>query len=661
MKETRKAFTMIEMIIVILAISILAAIVILALNPAKQLAETRNAQRSVDVKTVANAVYQYAIDNNGDFPPVIDDSLRIIGNGTLGCDIVCGNPVAYLDTKESLWAQAAIMSPVHMPTARAATMVGEAERLAGPNIENASVYPVKVVPGDTMTITAEIESQNSMEKVTADIGNIETVELFLEEGTKQKGVWKAQWIVRDTDVKRYVTTIEATDNKGQKTTKEAHWSDPPTSGWVSPDGYIDPGNQWSDETRAYDDNTATYAQNTYGGTGWGQYMTLTFSSPITSNKLRVNADYLDAQIQEVDIDVFLDGVWTDVFQGGDEATWNAQWTELTYPQGEVTQVRFRYNYSAGGYWFWLFELQVYQANVTIVAPSCNTLNAVAIQEDAVILLGQVTDDGGEPAQVRFQYGTTPSFGTTTSWANNQETGDVYNKAITGLTNGQKYYFRAQIQNTVATVDCDTKEFETKPAPIGWVLPTGSDDPSGSWENDERASDNNTSTYARSYHPINAPVWSEYLYITHPATLTADRIRFYARAEAEISAADIDVFVDGQWIDVFNGAFADKQWVEASFTDGTVTQARIRFEAAFANRGFFWELYEFNFYKSSATTSIVCADLEPYLAPDYVVSIPYDPTDGTDENTRYAIAQTDFDRITVYACQAELNEDINITR
>jgi type IV pilus assembly protein PilA len=69
--RNKKGFTLLEILLVVAAIGILAGIVILAINPSKQLGDTRNAQRRADVSTILNAVYQYALDNNGNLPSAI--------------------------------------------------------------------------------------------------------------------------------------------------------------------------------------------------------------------------------------------------------------------------------------------------------------------------------------------------------------------------------------------------------------------------------------------------------------------------------------------------------------------------------------------------------------------------------------------------------------
>jgi type IV pilus assembly protein PilA len=78
MQINQKGFTLLEILLVVALLAILAGIVILAINPGKQLADTRNAQRRVDVNTILNAVYQYTLDNNGTLPSTITTSATAI-------------------------------------------------------------------------------------------------------------------------------------------------------------------------------------------------------------------------------------------------------------------------------------------------------------------------------------------------------------------------------------------------------------------------------------------------------------------------------------------------------------------------------------------------------------------------------------------------------
>ena len=74
-------FTLVELVVVVGVLIALAAIVITAVNPARQFAQARNAQRANDVSAILNAVYQHAADNNGTVTASITTTSADIGSG----------------------------------------------------------------------------------------------------------------------------------------------------------------------------------------------------------------------------------------------------------------------------------------------------------------------------------------------------------------------------------------------------------------------------------------------------------------------------------------------------------------------------------------------------------------------------------------------------
>jgi len=86
LRQQEKGFTLIEVLLVVAIIAILAGIVILAINPNKQLGDTRNSQRQSDINTILNATYQYGVDNQGNLPTGITTTpTDICATGASSC------------------------------------------------------------------------------------------------------------------------------------------------------------------------------------------------------------------------------------------------------------------------------------------------------------------------------------------------------------------------------------------------------------------------------------------------------------------------------------------------------------------------------------------------------------------------------------------------
>lgn len=62
-----KGFTLIEILISIGLLAALAAIVLVAVNPARQFAQMRNTQRASDINGILNAIGQRSVENKGQF------------------------------------------------------------------------------------------------------------------------------------------------------------------------------------------------------------------------------------------------------------------------------------------------------------------------------------------------------------------------------------------------------------------------------------------------------------------------------------------------------------------------------------------------------------------------------------------------------------------
>lgn len=79
--KNKKGFTLLEIILTITAIGMLSSIVLVALNPNRQLESARSVKRKADMDIIAKAVEQYVVNNRGKYPPSLQS---VVIGGTVG-------------------------------------------------------------------------------------------------------------------------------------------------------------------------------------------------------------------------------------------------------------------------------------------------------------------------------------------------------------------------------------------------------------------------------------------------------------------------------------------------------------------------------------------------------------------------------------------------
>jgi len=109
------------------------------------------------------------------------------------------------------------------------------EKEASTIFSSISIEPNKIKVGEVQTTRIEIESQEKIEKISAQIpfeGNYDEIALRLIDGDNFKGIWEGQWTAHNTLAKEYETTIIAITASGKTETGTATWWDDTETGWL---------------------------------------------------------------------------------------------------------------------------------------------------------------------------------------------------------------------------------------------------------------------------------------------------------------------------------------------------------------------------------------------------------------------------------------------
>lgn len=103
MMKNKKGFTLIELLIVIAIIAILAAAIVVGINPARHFRNARHATRWNQMNSIATAIYSYAVEHGGAFPVDPDAGEYCIGPEG-------GDPVV-IGTDPTVWCADAATTP----------------------------------------------------------------------------------------------------------------------------------------------------------------------------------------------------------------------------------------------------------------------------------------------------------------------------------------------------------------------------------------------------------------------------------------------------------------------------------------------------------------------------------------------------------------------
>ena len=132
--------------------------------------------------------------------------------------------------------------------------------------------------------------------------------------------------------------------------------------WVSPDGFSDPFNVWTDEACLFDDDVTTFAHMTVDEVEDPDetYLYLTFSEPVKCCRVRFWTEYYLTYQDMIQIDVLKDGVWVWAYYGT-PGFWqgSSDWTESRdFGETVLTMIRVRVTNTFEAALYRLYEVDV---------------------------------------------------------------------------------------------------------------------------------------------------------------------------------------------------------------------------------------------------------------------------------------------------------------
>jgi hypothetical protein len=240
-------------------------------------------------------------------------------------------------------------------------------------------------------------------------------------------------------------------------------------GWVLPTNHSGTDTEyWSYPENAYDNDTDTIAYSIVGQGSWTGWMQLNRASILCSG-VRFSAGEMSGPHSglTIDIDLYYDGAWKDLFQG--TFTYDTFITKTIGSNKNVTAMRIRFYNNTGQNPAMPLVREAHFYEVIPTAPSVTTNACTNVLAESVDGNGNITDDGAATVTERgFCYIEGDSGTPTTS---NDKVYDIgsfgtgsFSKTISGLSPGTTYRVRAYAVNNEGTGYGTTVSVTTANAP-----------------------------------------------------------------------------------------------------------------------------------------------------------------------------------------------------
>jgi len=370
--------------------------------------------------------------------------------------------------------------------------------------------------------------------------------------------------------------------------------------WLTPKHDNNYEGAWQNDWLAYDGDPGTNSFAQCGDRiGYGPFIAFGFDTTFYCDQVRVCSDFDPGYTDAIEIDVHNGSGWQVGYQG---LTDNDVWASFSItPVTNADSIRFRWHYFNTCCTWWLCEINAW-AGMPPAPPTVQTNTATSINTTSAILHGLIVSDGGQPDSVRFDYGSTGAYGSSTTWSLGlHQAGETFGQSISGLTNGTTYHYRAVAKNHTGTGYGSDMTFGTGQVTAGWISPISYNDPDSRWNLEDFVMDDELTTSAWSYHTLNdGDVWSHFLELNLATATMCDSVRWYASFGSYINQADVWTYDGSTWTEIYTGGFNNKAYSSVYFPQKSITKARVQFSVNTGGCGMNWDLYEFDFHKISVT-------------------------------------------------------------